>query len=384
LRHPDALVLGGGIIGLACARELAGAGMRVTLLERLHQGGGASRAAGGMLGPLFDPAAPAPLLSAAVAARDLWGEWGPALAAESGIDIGYDRSGALELCLDDADEAALAATLAAARRLGEPALAIDAAELARRTPGVAPGVRRAVHFPGEHRVNNIEACNALAAAAERRGVSLRYAVRTQEVRQPAGASSPTVRVETPSGPIEAGLLVLAAGAASGSVPGLPALPVRPVRGQMALVGGVAWPWSGVARRHAVYFVRRGAADLVIGSTLEEAGDAPHPTPAGIAGLLARASLTYPGLAEARLEAVWAGLRPGTPDELPIVGWLPGWPVIAATGHYRSGILLAPWTARQVARCAAAGSGGSDGGGADAGAPALAAFSPARFVGPETL
>src|SRR5262249_43121574 len=117
---------------------------------------------------------------------------GPELAAESGVDIGYRQSGALQLVLADADEAAdaaaLAAATAAAARLAEPAAEIAAAEIARRAPGTAAAVRRAVLFPGEHQVNNIEACNALAAAAQRRGVSLRYAVRTQEVRRLSGTA----------------------------------------------------------------------------------------------------------------------------------------------------------------------------------------------------
>lgn len=375
MSHPDAVVLGGGIIGLACARELAAAGMRVEVLERLHQGAGASRAAAGMLGPLFEPDAPEPLLSAARESRDLWGDWAAALEGEARMGVDYDRSGALQFALadpDGADEAALAASVALAHRLGEPCTELAPAELRARTPGVATSIRRLVHFAGEHRVDNIRVCSALTAALERRGVAIRYASHVEEVTPlPAGSGGgPALRIETRDGPLDTGLLVLAAGAWSGRVPGLPPLPVRPVRGQMALLTGIAWPWKGIARRRDIYFVRRGAADVVVGATVEEAGFHSHPTPDGIASLLDRARQSYPGLGAVRLEAVWAGLRPGTPDALPIVGWLPDLPVLAATGHFRSGILLTPWTARQIALLATA---------TAAPAAALAAFSPARFA-----
>jgi glycine oxidase len=169
---------------------------------------------------------------------------------------------------------------------------------------------------------------------------------------------------------------------------------------MALLGGVAWPWRGISRRHRVYFVRRGDANLLVGATLEEAGFRPYPTAAGIGGLLDLARRSYPALGEARLEASWAGLRPGTPDDLPIIGPLPGWPALAATGHFRNGILLTPWTARRIAALATVGptpalpgppsvspvSGPSAAPAASGPAPApppgdheiLTAFSPARF------
>jgi glycine oxidase len=166
------------------------------------------------------------------------------------------------------------------------------------------------------------------------------------------------------------LLVLAAGAWSGLIPELPPLPVRPVRGQMLLLGGIEWPWSGIVRRGASYTVRRGATGLLVGSTLENAGFDKHNTVEGVEGLLAFFRELFPYLGHARLETVWAGLRPGTADGLPILGPFPGWPVLAATGHYRNGILLAPWTAQEVARLAF----GRD-------ETEVPAFSPRRFLDP---
>ena len=133
-----------------------------------------------------------------------------------------------------------------------------------------------------------------------------------------------------------------------ALPILPALPVRPVRGQMLLLGGIRWDWDGILRGPDRYTVRRGVTGLLVGATSEEAGFECHTTLEGLAGLFTFARRLLPGLGEARVEATWAGLRPGTPDDHPLIGYLGDLPVIAATGHYRNGILLAPWTARAVA------------------------------------
>jgi glycine/D-amino acid oxidase-like deaminating enzyme len=121
------------------------------------------------------------------------------------------------------------------------------------------------------------------------------------------------------------------------------------------------------RQGDFYAVRRGATGLLVGATVEEAGFDKHTTVEGVEDLLAFARRLLPGIGHIRLETVWAGLRPGTPDDLPILGRLPGWPAIVATGHFRNGILLAPWTARQVARLALTEK-----------EEEIAAFSPQRF------
>jgi glycine oxidase len=359
----DVLVVGGGIVGLACARELALAGLSVELLERRGAGAEASLAAAGMLSPLAE-LVPGPLLDACRESRDLWLSWVPALVEETGLSIEHDTSGSLLVALDADDEAWLDELAATAAGLGEITDEIELSGLARLVPDVSPAVRRALLVHGDHRVDNVQACAVLAIAAQRAGAKLTYGVEVERVER---AEDGGVRVVTRDGAREAGRLVLAAGAWSGRIPGLPELPVRPVRGQMLLAAGVAWPWTGCLRGRHGYAVRRGETGLLIGATVEEAGFAAHPTVGGVGGLLAFAHRVLPGLAEARLETTWAGLRPGTPDDLPIVGEIPGWPVVAATGHYRNGILLAPWTARAVARLILSGE-----------APEAAPFRPERL------
>jgi len=374
-KKPDVLILGGGIIGLACAHELAKAGVKVELLERRSAGAEASLAAAGMLAPLAEAPEAGPFFEACRASRDLWVPWAAALSEETGLSIEHDTSGALIIALDPEEEPRLEALAAAARALGEPAEEITREALAHWVPDIAPAVRQALRLSGEHRVDNVQACAVLAAAAARAGATLTYGFEVMRVER-SGAGGERVRVTGKSDIREAARLVLAGGAWSGRIPGLPMLPVRPVRGQMILLTGVDWPWDGSVRGAGggFYAVRRGLTGLLIGSTVEEAGFDVHPTLAGIEGLLAFARGAFPGLAGAHLETVWAGLRPGTPDDLPFLGPLSGWPaVLAATGHFRNGILLAPWTAREVVRMVL------DGGPPDIDSDIRSPFSPSRFL-----
>jgi glycine oxidase len=364
---PDVLILGGGIIGLSIARELANAGVAAEVLERLPAGAEASLAAAGMLSPLAETPADDPFFRACRASRDLWAHLVPALEEETGLSIDYDTEGTLMVAFDGEDERQLEQLLATAREVGEPAMEIEPADF-HRLPDLSPAARRALFLPGEHRVDNVQAMAALHLAARHAGATLTYGAEVRQVRIAADGGS--VEVDCAELTRRAARLVVAGGAWSGSVMGLPPLPVSPVRGQMLLLGGIGWPFQGSVRSGHGYAVRRGVTGLVVGSTAEDAGFAAHTTAGGIGRLLDLALRLFPALAGARLEATWAGLRPGTPDGWPLLGPLPDSPAIAATGHYRNGILLAPWTAAQIARLVTFGE-----------APDLAPFSPSRLAFP---
>ncbi|MEM9595641.1 MAG: FAD-dependent oxidoreductase [Acidobacteriota bacterium] len=338
--HPDILILGGGILGLATARELHRRGASVALVEARRIGGDASAASAGMLAPLAEVPTPGPFFDLCRLGRDLWPAWAASLETEVGVDVDLDRSGAFIL-----DEGTYPRRLlAAAQRLGEPWEHVDRATSRASVPDLRHDVEELLFLPGEHRVDNVRVCAALETALRRRGVPL---FPHHPVRRVASLSN-GVRVEGDGFEFQAGGLVVTAGAWSGGIDGLPVLPVKPVRGQMLRFDDVDWPFMGCLRGGHLYAVRRRGQRLLIGATVEDVGFDSRTTPEGRRQLLAFAERHFPGLAPRRPSAEWAGLRPAAPDHLPIVGPL-GDRIWAATAHHRNGILLAPWTAEAVAQ-----------------------------------
>ncbi|MEO8277210.1 MAG: glycine oxidase ThiO [Thermoanaerobaculia bacterium] len=344
-KHPDVLVLGAGLIGLAAARELAGRGLSVELLEARHPGAGASSAGAGLLAPISDWESTRPFIDICRRARDDWRTFRNDLVAESGIDIEYDTSGGYLIAHEPGDDATLDETVAIAATAGEDALEVDVDLVRAVVSDLTPAARRALHLAGEHRVDNVAACAALAESCRRRGVVLSAGFVAHRVAFP----DRQVVVESSQSRRHAGHLVVASGAWCSAIAGLPDLPVRPIRGQMLRIEGANWPFAGSLRCRHEYVVRRGTAGLLVGATVEEAGFAEYPTVAGVEKLLDFARRLFPGLASARLESTWAGLRPGSPDGRPLLGPWSETPLTIACGHYRNGILLAPWSGRQIAR-----------------------------------
>lgn len=361
----DALIVGGGVVGCAVARELAGRGLSVVLLERAQIGGESSGAAAGLLSPQAEASAPGPLFEAGLASRRMYADWVAALEAESGRDVGYRTTGILRCAVTDAEDRRLAAAATWQRGAGLPVEILTAAA-AERAAGAAihPDVRRYFFFPDEGVVH----CPALMAALERslaaRGVAVETHTPVSRLRMAGGVCR---GVDTPAGPVEAKVVVLATGAWTGQEPALPlALPVRPVRGQIAALLPER-DLATVVQSEEVYAVPRSDGALLVGATAEEVGFDKSVTREGVDGLLIAARRLLPSLARARVDSAWAGLRPGTPDGLPFLGETGLTGLYVAAGHFRSGILLAPWTARVLADQIT---------GVSRGAPP--AFSPARL------
>ncbi|HEY0969943.1 MAG TPA: FAD-dependent oxidoreductase [Gemmatimonadales bacterium] len=356
LQAADVVVVGNGIVGLASAAALADAGLRVTVVGG-PQRGQASRAAGGMLAPGVERAT-GPAHDFAIAARERYPGYVAMLAERTGVAVSFERRGILQVALDDARAAELSGDLARdARWLGST-------ELARLEPALAHA-RGALLHERDGSVDNRALMSALELLLERHP-------RARRVAQPAegvewDGAHPVVRVM--GGEIVHGdRVVLAAGAWTPLLEGLPrTLPIEPVRGQMLSLA--AAPLRHVVYGPGGYLVPRGER-TVVGSTMERTAFDDEPTAEGLARVRATGEAICPALAGVPAVEQWAGLRPVTPDLLPIIGLDPDRPALVhACGHSRNGILLGPLTGDCVAALVT-------------GAPLpadLSPFDPARFA-----
>lgn len=365
---PEILIVGGGVIGCAIARELAGRGRRVRLLERARPGAEASSAAAGILSPQSDGRVPGPLFDLALESRSLYADWVAEIEVETGLSVGYRRTGLLRCARDEEDARALDVFLWQRDR-GLAVEVWEADRLARRLGGrLAPSIRRGLFFPDEAVVDPARLVEALARSARLRGVEIREGVAVRGLRIENGRC---LGVETGAESLRAGTVIVAAGAWSSLDGRLPfQMPVEPVRGQMIeLEMGPASP-DTVLLTDAAYLVPRENGRVFVGATVEHEGFRKEVTAGGLQALLASASDFFPSVRSARFLRAWAGLRPGTPDGLPVLGACEVERLLFATGHFRSGILLAPVTARRIADLIS-GRGIGD----------LAPFSVSRFGGP---
>ena len=350
---PDVLIVGGGIIGLACAEALAVRGLRVQLVDREAPDRparrGASWASAGMIAPLAEVHEDEEFLDVCLRSRDLWTRWAPELeeSAREDLDGGsldYDRSGAYLVADRPVDEPDRLDRFAeAGRRAGERLDRPSAAAVRRSIPDAAPDLDFGLRLAGEHRVDNRQVCLALHGRLRRLGVELTRAEVHAIESQPGG-----VTVRTADGVLSAGRVLVAAGAWSPNIQGLPELPISPLRGQMLRLAGVDWPFLGCVRGTGFYAVRRRNGDLLIGATEDEAGFDCSVTCHGLAQLTAWLHRTFPSLADHPVTETWAGLRPSTPDGRPILEQVDS-AVWVAAGHHRNGILLTPWTAQAMCR-----------------------------------
>jgi glycine oxidase len=358
-RGPDVLVVGGGIIGLAVAWRSAQRGLRVTVLDP-DPGHGANDVAAGMLAPVTElQYGEEPLLRLGVASNERYADFVAELTEESGLDTGYRRCGTLAVALDADDRAELREVHEFQARLGLATEWLTGRECRRLEPMLAPDVRGGTLVPGDHQVDPRRLGAALVEACRRGGVTLHRA-RAAELLTANGRAA---GARTEDGAIlHADTTVLAAGSWSGDLPGLPseARPgVRPVKGQVlrlrmeTVQGPLPMPFlsrnlRAVVRGCHIYLVPRENGELVLGATMEEQGFDTTVTAGGVYELLRDGRELLPGITELPLIEARAGLRPGTPDNAPLLGptRLPG--LVAATGHHRNGVLLTPVTGDAIA------------------------------------
>jgi glycine oxidase len=345
----DVAVVGGGIIGLAVAWRARGRGLRTCVLDRGALGHATTHVAAGMLAPISEAdAGERALLALGMESARRW----PAFAAEledvSAVAVGYRPSGTLLVARDRDEAEALEREHALRERLGLRAERLLPSRARRLEPALAPTLRLALDVPDDHAVDPRLVAAALARAAERAGAVLRPGAAVAEVRPGEG-------VTLAGGErVAAAQVVVAAGPWSGELPGLPEdarVPVRPVKGQSLRLRDPGGPGllERVVRFPPGYLVPRGDGRYVVGATVEERGFDTAPTAGGLHELLRDASELVPGVLELEVEEVLAGLRPGTPDNAPVLGADPrAEGLLWATGHHRNGILLAPVTADLLA------------------------------------
>ena len=338
-------IIGGGVIGVACAWALARAGLSVSLYERGRLASEASGASAGILAPLAESGSPGPFVRLAVAGLQAFAEEIDALAEESGIDPEYRRCGVIRMALDE--QAATALQTAAAWQTNQ-ALGLrwlDPRDLAQLEPALAPS-SGALFSADEGMVRPALLVRALATAAARHGARIHEQV---EAAEPAIDGDRVMGVRLGSGAVEAaGMVLLAGGAWSGAVagPAGPVVPVFPVKGQYALLQMVPRPLRHVVFAGHGYLVPRVDGTVYAGATQEDAGYDRRVTVAGLGAVLEMARAILPALADAEVIGSGAGLRPASADGLPILGAAPGIEgLYIAAGHYRNGVLMSLITGR---------------------------------------
>ena len=354
----DVVVVGAGVIGCAVAYELARRGADVLVMDSRGVGQGATQASAGMLAPYIEGYHRGPLLDLAVRSLSLYDQFVADVRADSHRRVPYVRSGSLEVSSADDSVDRLQVIAGELTTANVPCTLLDAAATRDLEPLVAPDVSAGLLIPEHGYLVARDFTAALAAAAARRGATFASTERSnspavrgplEQVRRLA-ATDRDLRVETDHAAVVARHVVLAAGCWSGGVAieGVPAVPVRPVRGQLLHLAWSGQPLRRITWSSRCYLVPLEDGSVLAGATVEEAGFDERATVAGVRDLLDAACELVPQAWQAGFLGARVGLRPGTPDDLPIIGsWsrVPG--LVYATGHYRTGVLLAPLTAKLV-------------------------------------
>ncbi len=363
------IIAGAGIIGCAIAYELARRGVSSLVLDSRRVGMAATNAAAGVLAPLAEFQRPNALVRLGLASLRLYPEWVERLREEMpDVDVEFAINGVLRVALDEDEMTELRSGLRYRDELGMEINELDAEMVREVEPRLSPKVAGGLLCPEEGRVSNQMFALAVSRAARQRGARI---IENAPVLGFRSADGRLTAVRTPRGEFPCDRLVLAAGPWTRLLArklGVD-VPTRPMRGQMIALGGMVTPIRSVVWGSRGYLTPRANGLVFAGSTVEDVGFRIRTTTRGLAQVRRAAVELVPQLRYAGDQFTWAGLRPGSPDGLPIIGPLPGWEnVTVATGHFRNGILLAPITGQLVAQAIAEGGEGE----------ALVPFSPARF------
>ena len=366
----DVVIAGAGIIGCAIAYELSRQGVSCLVLDSRRLGMAATNAAAGILAPVAEFRRPDALVQLGLASMRLYPEWVTRLREDvPDIDVEFTINGVLRVAMDDAELAELHAGLRFQEKLGVELLELDAAMVHEVEPRLNERVVGGVLGTEDGQVSNQLFTLALARAARARGAHIEEGCPVTGFRKRGGR---VTAVRTASGEFECDRLVLAAGPWTRELArklGVD-VPSRPMRGQMIALGRMVTPIQRPIWGASGYVLPRANGLVFAGSTVEDVGFRFRTTKRGLASVRRAAFELVPQLRHAREHFSWSGLRPGSPDGLPIMGTLPGWEnVSVATGHFRNGILLGPISGQLMAEALVEGRSGE----------ALAPFDPARFA-----
>ena len=343
----DAIVIGGGVIGCSIGYHLAKSGVKTTILERGEIGMAASNAASGILSSLFgNPTDPyTQLVNTSLA---MFHELAPELAEASGVDIELVQSGELELALSEDEAQALHAAVVDGGWRSPEAQWLDAQAVRDKEPMLSDRIAGGIFMPEVCRVNNQRLSAAYARAAERHGATVReHADVISMVR--SGLRISGVRLHSEE--LVADHVVVAAGPWSSIIVETLGsyVPTRPVRGVNLNLQPVGRSIGTVIHGGWGLLVPRNDGSVIAGATVEEADYDNRVTAGAVRDIMGMSELLVPSLRDARLNWALAGLRPGSPDDAPMLGSVPGWQGLhVATGHYRSGILLSAITGKLMA------------------------------------
>ena len=343
----SAIVVGGGVIGCSVGYHLAKAGVSTTILERGEIGMEASNAASGILSSLFgNPTDPYTLL--VNTSLSMFHELAPELAEASGVDIELVQCGELELALSEDEAQVLHAAVVEGGWRSSEAQWLDAQAVREMEPMLSDRIAGGIFMPEVCRVNNQRLSAAYARSAERLGATVReHAEVVGMVR--SGLRISGVRLYNEE--ISADHVIIAAGPWSRTIAEVLGsdVPVRPVRGVNLNLQPAGRSIGTVIHGGWGLLVPRNDGSVIAGATVEEADYESRVTAGAVQDIMNMAEMLVPSLRDARFNWALAGLRPGSPDDAPILGAVPGWQGLhVATGHYRSGILLSAITGKLMA------------------------------------
>src|SRR5712672_1827211 len=341
----DVAIAGGGVIGGAIALELARAGLRVAVFDRQQAGQEASWASAGILSPAPENSGMVAMVSLGKASIALYPEFIERVEEISGKSTGFRPKGTLEAIFSHDTKAELSTIIALHHGMGlkaEPLRAEDAREV---EPALSEEVEAAVLRPEEASVDNRALTAAILKAAERSGAEIFSGDGAKAIWREGNRCAGLVLQNEK---VEAKWTIIAAGCFSATIEGIaPYAPVRPAKGQMTALRADDLKMERVLWSEKIYLVPRNDGRILAGATLEYVGFDRTITAGGLEKILSGALELAPDLAHARVEETWAGLRPDSPDHLPILGPTDIDGLLIATGHFRIGILLTPITAKLI-------------------------------------